>query len=722
MKRSLFFGLPVMLVFALLVGAVPSAGARDLDESGYCDQLSEERLARFAADIDTIRRNLKIPGLSAAVVCDQEMIWAQGFGYADLENEAPATPDTPYGLASVTKPIAAVLIMQLAEEGVLDLDDPIAYYGVSLPEKGVTIRNLLTHTSEGIPGTVHDYNGSRYALLSGVMEHASGRTFAELLSERMLLPLGMEHTALNPLNVWGGTTFTEFVEWKLVLGQDDRFSHYPDVYASLAKPYQFDVDYNIIPGMYHLHHNPGAGGISSVTDLARFDIALDRGLLLGEAAQTEMLTPAYSTYEDRTDTMYGLGWYIQEFEGLELQWHTGRWPPSTSALYLRIPEKELTLIVLANTDNLTVPFNAIGAGDVSKSILALAFFRHFIYPEEHGAALPVIDLQAPDAELGNQLKGITDPEAASFVEKELWSYRQVFASAGEAGQAEKLRRTLIRAFPGSDLSRDWMYTSTAGQNPVIQPILHASAYGTLSRGLLVWYSLGLLSLAGMAIHLFRTRERGLAERLGWLSAALFLGPIAALIYITLHRKPAGRRSSLQQALGTSTLAVSAYCVGWAAAVTLLIRLGDASQPPTILAISYLNPFLAGLLLCRLPLTAGRGLKLSRSLLAEFTSANLGFAALFMVTLVLGQRLFSSVPGVTSPFFWFVTGIAALVALLLHIPLDMWMFRGGYALPGGAAANDRERPGLPSFRQAWPALLGTLVAAAGMVAIAVAQLA
>ena len=75
----------------------------------------EANLDRFEAHLETIRQTLNIPGMSAAVVHDQELIWAKGFGYADLENQIPATPDTPYGLASVTKPVAAVLIMQLVE-------------------------------------------------------------------------------------------------------------------------------------------------------------------------------------------------------------------------------------------------------------------------------------------------------------------------------------------------------------------------------------------------------------------------------------------------------------------------------------------------------------------------------------------------------------------------------------------------------------------------------
>ena len=96
----------------------------------------------FKTHLETVRQALKIPGMSVAVVQDQELLWAAGFGYADLENQVATAPDTPYGLASVTKPVAAVLVMQLVEEGRVDLDDPITDYGVNLLGNQITIRHL----------------------------------------------------------------------------------------------------------------------------------------------------------------------------------------------------------------------------------------------------------------------------------------------------------------------------------------------------------------------------------------------------------------------------------------------------------------------------------------------------------------------------------------------------------------------------------------------------
>ena len=92
---------------------------------------------------------------------------------------------------------------------------------------------------------------------------------------------------------------------------------------------QVSIPLEPVPGMAEIYHCPAAGLLSSVTDLAAFDIALDRGLLLKPETQAQMFTPAYSTYQGRADLQYGLGWYVQDFDGLRLLWHTGRWPPST---------------------------------------------------------------------------------------------------------------------------------------------------------------------------------------------------------------------------------------------------------------------------------------------------------------------------------------------------------------------------------------------------------
>ncbi len=403
---------------------------------------ADDVLAQFEGELEALRQQLKIPGFSAAIVKDQELVWAKGFGYADLENQVEAAPDTPYRLASVTKPIAATLIMQLVEEGVLSLDDPVSKYGVELESDGVIqVWHLLTHTSEGIPGTRHNYDGHRYGYLGAIVEGATGKPFGELLSERILEPLSMTNSAPSypECAVQGIAASPE---------ADERTRNEARVNMELARPYQLDASYNIVGGVYPAGFSPAAGLISTVVDVAKFDIALDRGILLGNEVKEQMLEPAVSTYEDRNDLMYGLGWYVQQYGDTRLLWHSGRWAPSVSALYLKAPDQQITFIILANTANLTTPF-PLGDGDVLYSTLAHTFYRTFVFPSKYAKTVPQIDWESEEMDLVNCLKQVTDEDVRAVLERELWSHRQLYASVGRGELADRLRAVHRQAFGAS---------------------------------------------------------------------------------------------------------------------------------------------------------------------------------------------------------------------------------------------------------------------------------
>src|SRR5215208_197271 len=162
------------------------------------DGSDSARIARLETQLESLRQELKIPAYSAAIVKDQKVIWAKGFGYADVENKIPATEHTAYHLASLTKTFASTILMQLVQEGKIKLDDPVSKYGITLESDGVIrVRHLLSHTSEGNPGEQYRYNGNRFAELDKVIERATGKSFVELLIANILDPLGMNETAAN---------------------------------------------------------------------------------------------------------------------------------------------------------------------------------------------------------------------------------------------------------------------------------------------------------------------------------------------------------------------------------------------------------------------------------------------------------------------------------------------------------------------------------------------
>jgi hypothetical protein len=120
-----------------------------------------------------------------------------------------------------------------------------------------------------------------------------------------------------------------------------------------------------------------AGVVACVEDLARFDVALDGGRLLGEAARAQLFTPARGA--DGKPLPYALGWFVETVDGLEVDWHFGWYPPSVSALYIKVPARRLSLILLSNCDGLSagVPWTAEG---VLASPYARLFWERLVAP------------------------------------------------------------------------------------------------------------------------------------------------------------------------------------------------------------------------------------------------------------------------------------------------------------------------------------------------------
>lgn len=401
-----------------------------------------EVLARFEASLERLRRQSKIPGLSAAVVSDGRLVWARGFGQADTRRGIEATPETPYPLASVTKPFAAVVVLQLVEQGRLGLDDPVSNYGLRYESPGVVrVRHLLSHTSRGRPGTEYQYDSDRFADLGWVIKRASGRSFRQLLVERILKPLGMDDTAPTPVSL-GDDVLSPFRIW--------LDPHNARVYRRCAHPYALDRSFALVEGYDSILFSPASGLLSSVADLARFDVAFDESRLVSATTRARMLTPAVTP--DGRELPYGLGWFSQTYRGTRLVWHYGWNPPTASALYLKLPEERLSFMVLANTDALSRPFDLGRAGAlILESTAALDFYETFVLEARRARPLPRIEWEDDEESIVARLPRHPDPEVAEVLERELLSHRRLYQAAGRARLAERLGAVHDRAFASSSL-------------------------------------------------------------------------------------------------------------------------------------------------------------------------------------------------------------------------------------------------------------------------------
>lgn len=343
------------------------------------DTTAPEPYRQLDRALDSLRIEYQLPGLAAVAIADGEIAFAKGYGYADLETERPVTPATPFRIASLTKPLAAAALFDLIEEEELDLDGAFEDYVpgwdqgcrffkspevlaeepllASLTEdwrcdtdgERLTVRHYMSHTAQGAPGAAYRYNGFLYGQLARVIEAVGERPFAEVLRDDYFAPLDMTRSLPSQAD-----------------------SSRLDLLADLALPYRAEADtFARADFPQPLDLNAGAGVISTALDLARYDLALRDGTAMSAAAYARATTPSRSNATGE-DLPYGLGWFTQTIDGEAVVWHYGWQPGAYSGLWLRLPERDRTLILLANGEGLSAPFG-LGEGDVTRSAFAKTF-------------------------------------------------------------------------------------------------------------------------------------------------------------------------------------------------------------------------------------------------------------------------------------------------------------------------------------------------------------
>jgi CubicO group peptidase (beta-lactamase class C family) len=331
----------------------------------------------------------RAPGLSIAVVHDQELVWANGYGFADIESRRPATPATLYRLGSVTKLFTATAILQLRDAGRLALDDPVAKH---LPEfrvrnpfsdsVPVTLRHLLTQTSgltrdapfpywtthvfpgrdellaslEKVelthrPGETYKYSNLGMALLGLVIERRSGRSYADYLRDHVFVPLGMTSSTAAPTD-------------------EDHRRRATSYYRRAADGSRRIFDYYDMNGL-----TAAGNAVSSVEDLAAFARLQFRD---GAAGGTQILAGSTLREMQRPQFVYpgfeggrGLGFAVSRSDGTTFVVHGG-WIGGNRTHLLLVPAEKIAVIVAANADDADASFVARKAYDAVAPAIAAA--------------------------------------------------------------------------------------------------------------------------------------------------------------------------------------------------------------------------------------------------------------------------------------------------------------------------------------------------------------
>lgn len=351
----------LLLLFLLVLARPAYAQDREAAFAEAADAFITESLDRFGT----------VPGLAVAVVRDGRTVYARGFGYADVENEVAATPDTPFYIASATKPFTALLAALLDRDGVLSLDASLASlfpdvdFADAIEADSVTVRHLLSHTAgidngpisfraaytgEHTPATmrrllagtvveddsprgVFEYTNVGYNILSLRLDELDGGPWQDLLADRVFRPLGMTHT-------------TAYASQAEAWGPARPYAIHPERGVERIDLVKYDDTMQAAGGM-----------LASANDLARWLIAhLDAGRLDGR-----QLFPADAVAEVHRPMAVGRGesYGALDRDGYALGWHTGTTHGDRMLHHLGgfagfhahtsfLPDRDLGVVVLAN--------------------------------------------------------------------------------------------------------------------------------------------------------------------------------------------------------------------------------------------------------------------------------------------------------------------------------------------------------------------------------------
>ncbi len=323
----------------------------------------------FERYLESLRLQAGIPGMSAVLVQDGQIVWERGFGLRDVENTLPALPDTPYPVAGLSESVAAVLLAQCVERGTLEWDAPMQRWTSALPEASATVRLVLAHASAAPTGSAFKHDPPRFSTLTPVVEACLSGPYRRLVADGVLTRLAMTDS------VPGLDLANEAAIEARALFQSEELAKYAEPLARLAVPYKVDKGGKTRGTYAAIGLDAASGLISTARDLARLDAALDEDVLIAPETKETCWSNVVSTSGKGLPT--GLGWFVQSYNGERVVWQFGMAANAFSSMVIKVPSRRLTLIVLANSDGLSTS-PPLSDGDLTSSPFARLFLKFFL--------------------------------------------------------------------------------------------------------------------------------------------------------------------------------------------------------------------------------------------------------------------------------------------------------------------------------------------------------
>lgn len=321
----------------------------------------------FQEYLEPLRVQAGIPGLAAAVVGTDAILWEHAYGQQDVAASVATRLDTPFHFDGLTQAATAAMALRCVDDRRLSLDDRAGRFLPSSPDADATIRQLLTHTSGPPENLAFAYRPQRLEPLKVAIRACTDDSFRETLAN-MLGRFAMIDSVPGP-DVVALAPPAEGIPTP-----SDR-ERYAKVLSRLATPYAIDSRGRASVSQYAATTlTPSSGLVSTVRDFARFDLALRQGLIV----RPETLGAAWRAPAGRAGQPlpHGLGWFVQSYNGEPVVWQFGVSDGAGSSLVITLPSKGLTMILLANSDRLVKPL-PLAEGDVTVSPFARLFFRLF---------------------------------------------------------------------------------------------------------------------------------------------------------------------------------------------------------------------------------------------------------------------------------------------------------------------------------------------------------
>jgi CubicO group peptidase (beta-lactamase class C family) len=315
-----------------------------------------------------------------------KIIYQNSFGWADYLHRDSLTITSRFELASVSKPLTGLAVLQLVEQGKLDIDAPVSSFFPGFPYEGVTVRQMLSHRS-GLPDYIYftdniwedkkkgmtndeaiallvehkparfgrpdgrfDYRNTNFMLLASIVEKVSGQDFPTYMQEHIFKPAGMKNTVAMPK-----------------IGHDKV----PTNVIGHDKVWRRSVVQNFLDGTI------GDKGVySTVQDLYLLDRALREGRILGQAMQDSAYVPRSNP--NHGIFSYGYGWRTFSPSNAQIVYHTGWWHGFKN-LYVRDLTNDVTIVLLTNFVN-----NSLNSLDDLYKILEIPILRRNAYDSNGG--------------------------------------------------------------------------------------------------------------------------------------------------------------------------------------------------------------------------------------------------------------------------------------------------------------------------------------------------